>query len=384
MKNLTEISLKNRSLVWYFIIMTMIMGVFSYTKLGRMEDPSFTINQMIVTAAWPGATAQQMEEQVTDKLESKFNDIPGIDYVKSSTRAGSTIIYVNLREDISNNDIRDTWRDVRNFGQDVSIDLPEGVYGPFYNDRFDDVFGSVYAVTGDGFSMEEIRQTAEKLRRMILSVNGVQKVELEGVQKEKVYVEIETAKLSELGISPTAFANALKSQNYMTPSGMIETSTDNVYLRYSGQFTDVEAIKNTSINANGVLVRLGDIATVERRYSEPANEAMYFDGQQAVGVAVSMEPGGNILKLGEDLDLLLQGFQSELPAGLEVNQVFNQPKVVDDSISEFVGTARGCYNCAGSKSFESWLPHRNGGCFLYTIGSGCSFLRYVCWWYRSS
>lgn len=340
MKNLTEISLKNRSLVWYFIIMTMIMGVFSYTKLGRMEDPSFTINQMIVTAAWPGATAQQMEEQVTDKLESKFNDIPGIDYVKSSTRAGSTIIYVNLREDISNNDIRDTWRDVRNFGQDVSIDLPEGVYGPFYNDRFDDVFGSVYAVTGDGFSMEEIRQTAEKLRRMILSVNGVQKVELEGVQKEKVYVEIETAKLSELGISPTAFANALKSQNYMTPSGMIETSTDNVYLRYSGQFTDVEAIKNTSINANGVLVRLGDIATVERRYSEPANEAMYFDGQQAVGVAVSMEPGGNILKLGEDLDLLLQGFQSELPAGLEVNQVFNQPKVVDDSISEFVGTLR--------------------------------------------
>ena len=132
MKNLTEISLKNRSLVWYFIIMTMIMGVFSYTKLGRMEDPSFTINQMIVTAAWPGATAQQMEEQVTDKLESKFNDIPGIDYVKSSTRAGSTIIYVNLRADISNNDIRDTWRDVRNFGQDVSVDLPEGVYGPFY------------------------------------------------------------------------------------------------------------------------------------------------------------------------------------------------------------------------------------------------------------
>lgn len=340
MRNLTEVSLKNRALVWYFIIVTAIGGIFFYFKLGRMEDPNFTINQMVVTAAWPGASADQMEQQVTDKLESKFRDIPGVKEITSNTRAGTSVVYVTLRDDVDRSTIRDTWRDVRGFGNDVQSELPSGVYGPYYNDRFDDVFGSVYAITGDGYSMEELRQAAEKIRRQLATIDKVQKVKLLGVQTEKVYVEIESAKLAELGISPTVLANALKSQNEMTPSGMIETSTDNVYLRYSGIFDDENAVKNTPIQANGKTFYLGDIATVERRYAEPGDTAMYYNGQPAVGIAVSMEDGGNIITLGNELKTVMTNIQSEMTAGLEIHQVSDQPKVVEESIDDFVSTLR--------------------------------------------
>lgn len=340
MRNLTEVSLKNRALVWYFIIITAIGGIFFYFKLGRMEDPNFTINQMVVTAAWPGASADQMEQQVTDKLESKFRDIPGVKEITSNTRAGTSVVYVTLRDDVDRSTIRDTWRDVRGFGNDVQSELPSGVYGPYYNDRFDDVFGSVYAITGDGYSMEELRQAAEKIRRQLATIDKVQKVKLLGVQTEKVYVEIESAKLAELGISPTVLANALKSQNEMTPSGMIETSTDNVYLRYSGIFDDENAVKNTPIQANGKTFYLGDIATVERRYAEPGDTAMYYNGHPAVGIAVSMEDGGNIITLGNELKTAMTSIQSEMTAGLEIHQVSDQPKVVEESIDDFVSTLR--------------------------------------------
>lgn len=340
MRNLTEVSLKNRALVWYFIIVTAIGGIFFYFKLGRMEDPNFTINQMVVTAAWPGASADQMEQQVTDKLESKFRDIPGVKEITSNTRAGTSVVYVTLRDDVDRSTIRDTWRDVRGFGNDVQSELPSGVYGPYYNDRFDDVFGSVYAITGDGYSMEELRQAAEKIRRQLATIDKVQKVKLLGVQTEKIYVEIESAKLAELGISPTVLANALKSQNEMTPSGMIETSTDNVYLRYSGIFDDENAVKNTPIQANGKTFYLGDIATVERRYAEPGDTAMYYNGQPAVGIAVSMEDGGNIITLGNELKTAMTSIQSEMAAGLEIHQVSDQPKVVEESIDDFVSTLR--------------------------------------------
>lgn len=340
MRNLTEVSLNNRALVWYFIIVTAIGGIFFYFKLGRMEDPNFTINQMVVTAAWPGASADQMEQQVTDKLESKFRDIPGVKEITSNTRAGTSVVYVTLRDDVDRSTIRDTWRDVRGFGNDVQSELPSGVYGPYYNDRFDDVFGSVYAITGDGYSMEELRQAAEKIRRQLATIDKVQKVTLLGVQTEKVYVEIESAKLAELGISPTVLANALKSQNEMTPSGMIETSTDNVYIRYSGIFDDENAVKNTPIQANGKTFYLGDIATVERRYAEPGDTAMYYNGQPAVGIAVSMEDGGNIITLGNELRSAMDSIQEDMTAGLEIHQVSDQPKVVEESIDDFVSTLR--------------------------------------------
>ena len=340
MRNLTEISLKNKSLIWYFIIVAAIGGIFFYSRLGRMEDPNFTINEMIVSAAWPGASATQMEEQVTDKLESKFRDLPGVKQVDSTTRAGTTYVYVTLRDDVDRASIRDTWRDVRNFGRDLERELPAGVYGPYYNDRFDDVFGSIYALTGDGYSMEEMRQQAERIRRRLATIDKVQKVQLLGVQTEKVYVEIESAKLAELGISPAVLADALKTQNEMTPAGMIETSSDNVYLRYSGSFDDIDAIRRTPVSANGRTFFLGDIATVERRYADPADTAMYYNGEPAIGIAVSMETGGNIITLGDELKKHMDAIQSEMTAGLEIHQVSDQPAVVTESIEDFVSTLR--------------------------------------------
>ena len=338
MRNLTEMSLKNRSLVWYFIFMTVIGGIFSYINLGRMEDPTFTIRQMIVTVAWPGATAEQMTLQVTDKIEKKIQDIPHLKYVKSETRSGSAVIYVVLKDDLKKSEIRNTWRDVRNFCEDIKRNLPEGVYGPYYNDRFDDVYGTIYALTGDGFNYEELRQYAEKIRQMLLNVESVQKVELIGVQPEKIYIEIERAKLSELGINPQTISNTLSGANQMTPSGMIETSSDNVNIRVTGIFDDVESIKNLPINADGKIFRLSDIAKIERRFVEPAEEKIFFNGESAIGIAVSMEDGGNILKLGSDLKNLTGEIKNELPLGLEINQVANQSEVVDESIHDFVKT----------------------------------------------
>ena len=338
MRNLTEVSLKNRTLVWYFIITTAIGGTYAYFHLGRMEDPNFTIRQMIVSAAWQGASAYEMQNQVTDKLEKRLQDVPHLKTLRSETRAGQTVIYVELDDEISKEDIRPTWRDVRNFCEDVKRNFPSGVYGPFYNDRFDDVFGSIYAITGDGFSYEELRQKAEEIRQMLLAVENVQKVELLGVQPEKIYIEIESAKLAELGISPQVIAATLQQQNQMQAAASVETNSDKVYLRVTGQFSNVDEIKNLPINAGGKIFRLGDIAKIERRTIELAEPKMFFNGEPAVGVALSMKDGGNILKLGEDLKTLMTKIQTELPLGLEISQVSNQPQVVEDSIDEFVET----------------------------------------------
>ena len=249
MRNLTELSLKNKTLVWYFIVVIALAGVFSYMKLGRMEDPAYTVRKMVVTVAWPGATAQQMEEQVTDKLEKKLQDTPHLDDEIDSTR------------------VRSVWQEVRNLADDTKRTLPEGVYGPDYNDHFDDVYGSVYAVTGDGYSYEELRQKAEILRREMLNVPDVGKAEIVGEQSEKVYIEIENAKLASLGISPTTIAEAVKGQNAVTPTGMIDTKTDNVYLRLTGTFDDIDAVRNLPVKGGNAIFRLSDIAKVERKYT---------------------------------------------------------------------------------------------------------------------
>ncbi len=338
MRNLTELSLNNRSLVWYFIIVAFIGGIFSYFNLGRMEDPKFVVRQMIVAAYWPGATAYEMQEQVTDKLEKKLQDIPGLDNLTSETRPGSTVIYIELNDELPTDQIRPTWRDVRNYCADIENELPSGVAGIFFNDTYDEVFGSVYALTGDGFNYEELRHYAEEIRRLLLGVHDVKKIELIGVQSEVVYVEIEQAKLSELGISPQVISNTLAAQNAMTPAGMIDTSSDNVYLRVTGIFDDVAAIKNLPINADGRIFRLADIANVERRFVDPPEPKMFFNGEPAIGIAVAMEDGGNILKLGENLRGLTKQIQQELPLGLELHQVSNQPQVVEESIGEFVET----------------------------------------------
>ena len=378
MRNLTELSLKNTGLVWYFIVVIAIGGVASYFRLGRMEDPSFTIREMIITAAWPGATAEQMAQQVTDKLEKKLQDTPMLKNLRSDTRAGLTVIHVNLRDDIDSAAIRPTWRDVRNFCEDIKQNFPSGVYGPYYNDRFDDVFGSIYALTGDGFNYEEMRAQAENIRQMILNVPSVQKVELIGVQSEKIYVEIEQAKLAELGINPQIILSALQTQNQMTPSGKIETSSDNVYLRVTGIFDAVESIKNLPINAGGRIFRLADIAKIERRFVEPAEPKMFFGDEPAIGIAVSMEAGGNILDLGENLRALMVNLQRELPVGLELHQVSDQPTIVKNSIGEFVETLLIAIAIVLSVSFLS-LGFRSGlvvaGCIpLVLAGVFCVML----------
>lgn len=336
--NLTELSLRNKSLIYYFIIVVFIMGSVAYTKLGRMEDPDFTIRQMIVTVAWPGATARQIEEQVTDKIEKKLQDLPGVDFLQSQSRPGSSSIYVTLREDLPTSAIRPSWLEARNMVNDMKRDLPEGVVGPFFNDRFDDVYGSIYALTGDGYSYEEMRQHAEKIRRMLLDVKSVRKVELLGQQTEKIYIEVENSRLAALGIRPDQLASIIKAQNSLTPAGMVETESDNVYLRMSGMFEDLDALRNLPIRVNGRTFRLSDIAKVTRGYIEPSESKMFFNGQAAIGIAVSMEEGGNILTLGEDLAAVTAALKQELPAGLEIHQVSDQPKVVKESISDFIRT----------------------------------------------
>ena len=338
MRNLTEVSLNNRILIWYFIAVVALGGIVAYFKLGRMEDPQFTIRQMVITAAWPGATAEEMQEQVTDKLEKRLQDTPHLKNIKSENRPGQTVIYVGLDNEIPKEDIRPVWRDVRNFCEDVKRNLPEGVYGPYYNDRFDDVYGTIYAVTGEGYSYEELRQYAEKTRRLLLNCDSVQKVELIGEQPEKVYVEIDAPKLAELGLSPEEIGAALKKQNVMTAAAMVDTNSSNVYLRLNGKYDDVQAIAETPISVNGRSFRLGDIARVTRKYADPAEAKMFFNGQPAIGIAVSMEVGGNILKLGEELKNTVTAVQQDLPAGMEIQQVANQAEVVKSSIDEFVET----------------------------------------------
>ena len=381
MRNLTELSLNNRPLVWYFIIVAFVGGIFSYFSLGRMEDPKFVIREMIVAAYWPGATADEMQEQVTDKLEKKLQDIPNLDNLRSETRPGSTVIYIELDEKLATDQIRPMWRDVRNYCADIKGDLPEGVMGPFFNDTYDEVFGSVYALTGDGFSYEELRRYAEEIRRLLLGVDNVKKIELIGEQSEIVYVEIEQTKLAELGISPQVISDTLAAQNAMTPAGMVETSSDNVYLRVTGIFDDVEAIKNLPLNAAGRIIRLGDIATIERRFIDPPEPKMFFDGKPAIGIAVAMNDGGNILRLGEDLDIMEKRIQSELPLGMELNQVSDQPQVVEKSIGEFVETLILAIVIVLAVSFAS-LGFRTGlvvagciplvlagtFCFMYALG----------------
>ena len=338
MRNLTELSLRHRTLVWYFIIVFAIGGIFAYESLGRMEDPAFTIRQMVISAAWPGATAEEMQEQVTDKLERRFQDTPGLKKIMSETRAGQTIIYLQLRDELDASQIRPTWRDVRNFGEDAKHDLPDGVYGPYYNDRFDDVYGSVYAITGADYSYEELRAMAEDARRRILAVPRVQKVVLVGAQRERIYVEIALERLAQLGIPPTTITDALSAQDAMMTSGTLETASDTVHLRASGVFENIEDIRALPIAANGKIFRLGDIASVERKTIDPPDPKMFYNGAPAVGIAVSMEDGGNILALGTHLKELTAAIQQDLPLGAELHEVSNQPAVVQSSIHDFVET----------------------------------------------
>ncbi len=335
--NLTDWALKHRQIILYFVAMVFLGGAISYMRLGRMEDPDFTIRQMIVSVVWPGASARDVGEQLTDKLEKKLQDTPGLDYLDSYSYPGKSVIYVALKEDaVTGDQVRPTWVEVRNMVNDIRHTLPQGVIGPFFNDRFDDVFGCIYALTSDGFSMEEMRAAMERIRRTVLAVPGVRKADLIGVQPERVYIEIDNAKLAQFGVDPGLVLHTIQAQNAMTPSGMIETSSDNIFLRVSGMFDSVDSLRDLPIRVANMAFRLGDVAKIERAYAEPAEPKFFFDGRPAIGLAISMEKGGNILTLGKDLDAMVAEVRKQLPQGMELSTVANQPEVVKESISEFV------------------------------------------------
>lgn len=334
--NLAEWTLNHKQLTYFFMALCFITGVFAYNNLGRMEDPDFTIKQMVVSVAWPGATARQMEEQVTDKIEKKLQDLPGLDYLKSYSTPGKSVIYVYLKDTVAVKDVRSRWVETRNMVNDMKSTLPAGVAEPMFNDRFEEVYGIVYALTGDGYTYEEMREKAEKVRRILLDVPSVKKVQLLGVQTEKIYIEIANSKMSQLGIDPSVITSTLEAQNAMSASGMLETTSDNVYLRVTGMFEQLEDIRNLPIQVSGRTFRLGDIANVTRTYDEPADPKFYYNGEPGLGISLAMEPGDNILTLGENLAKTIEKIKKELPAGLEIHQTVNQPQVVKTSIDEFI------------------------------------------------
>lgn len=333
--NLAEWAIRHKQIVYFFIIAIITGGLWSYFHLGRSEDPDFTIRQAVVTAAWPGASAQQITQQVTDPLEKKLQDTKGLDYIKSFTHDGKTVIYVNLKDSVPKEEMQTRWHEIRNLVNDEWGSLPSGVMGPYINDRFDDVYGSIYAVTGDGFSYEEKRKYAENIRRRLTGVEDVQKVELLGVQKQEIYVEMDQNKLASFGMRPSDVFAMLQQQGAMMPAGMIHTDSRNVAVRVEGLLDTVESLKELPIHVGERSFHLGDVATVTQMYADPETSLMYFNGKPAVGIAVSMAPGGNNLVLGKNLEREIEKEKAELPAGLDIEQVADQPSVVNDSIHEF-------------------------------------------------
>lgn len=333
--NLAEWAIRHKQIVYFFIIAIITGGLWSYFHLGRSEDPDFTIRQAVVTAAWPGASAQQITQQVTDPLEKKLQDTKGLDYIKSFTHDGKTVIYVNLKDSVPKEEMQTRWHEIRNLVNDEWGSLPSGVMGPYINDRFDDVYGSIYAVTGDGFSYEEKRKYAENIRRRLTGVEDVQKVELLGVQKQEIYVEMDQNKLASFGMRPSDVFAMLQQQGAMMPAGMIHTDSRNVAVRVEGLLDTVESLKELPIHVGERSFHLGDVASVTQMYADPETSLMYFNGKPAVGIAVSMAVGGDNLALGKNLEKEIEKEKAELPAGLDIEQVADQPSVVNDSIHEF-------------------------------------------------
>ena len=333
--NLADWALRHKSIIYYFIAVLLTFGIFSFTHMGRMEDPDFTMRTMVVGVSWPGASPQQMSDQVTDKLEEKLRDLPGVDYTKSFTDGSKSVIYINLKEDLPSNKIRPAWEEARNMINDEWKSLPSGVQGPSINDRFDDVYGTIYALSGDEFSYEEKRQQAENLKRQLLSVPNVKKITLIGVQEKSLDVTINKDKLASYQVSTQQLLTALKQQSAMVPSGMVNTDTNNVYLRINGVFDSVDAVKNMPIRINNQTIRLGDIADVTMTYKDPSSPQFYYEGKPAIGIAISMDAGANNIEFGKAIDTKLKELKTTIPAGLSLDQVSNQPHIVKESTGDF-------------------------------------------------
>ncbi|MET0170933.1 MAG: efflux RND transporter permease subunit [Agrobacterium vaccinii] len=333
--NLSDWALEHRSLVWYFMIIFIIAGTFSYINLGREEDPAFTIKTMIINAQWPGASAEEVTKQVTDRIEKKLQELDALDYTRSETRAGQTTIYVELLPTTKARDVNTNWIRVRNMVNDIKGDLPSGVVGPFFNDTFGDVYGNIYAFTSDGLSQRQLRDLVESAREKLLTVPNAGKIDVVGAQDEVIYLEFSTRKIAAMGIDRQAIIDTLQAQNAVTQSGFVEAGPESVALRVGGAFLSEESLKSINLRVNDRYFPLTDIATIKRGYVDPASSLFRFKGQPAIGLSIGMTPGANLLTFGENLDAEMKRVVADLPIGVTVDRVSDQPAVVEEAVSGF-------------------------------------------------
>ena len=334
--NLSEWALKHRSITIYLMILAVLAGLGSYYRLGRSEDPSFIIKTMVVQAQWPGATTEETLKQVTERLERTLQETPHLDFLRSFTRAGVSTIFVNLDGKTNAQEVADTWYHVRKSVGDMRHTLPAGVLGPGFNDDFGDTFGIIYGVTADGFNHRELRDHVEALRDKLLSVPDVSKIELLGVQDEQIYIEFSMEELANLGIDRNQLLAALQAQNAIRPAGQIETGDESIAIRVSGSFESEQDIADVNFALGGRMLRLSDIATIRRGYSDPPQPLFRVNGEPAIGLAIAMRDGGDILALGKNITRVMNDAKSELPLGIEPILVADQAVTVDSAISEFM------------------------------------------------
>ncbi len=336
--NLSEWALKHRSITVYLMIIAVLAGLASFYRLGRSEDPTFIIKTMVVQAAWPGATVEETMKQVTERLERTLQETPNLDFLRSFTRAGVSTVFVNLDGKTNAQQVADTWYHVRKSVGDMRSTLPAGVVGPGFNDEFGDTFGIIYGVTADGFSHRELRDHVETLRSRLLSVPDVSKIELLGIQDEQIFIEFSMPELAKLGIDRTALLAALQAQNAVRPAGLIQTDEESISLRVSGSFESEQDIADVNFAVGGRMLRLTDIATVRRGYSDPPQPLFRVNGVPAIGLAIAMRDGGDILTLGENITKVVESAKAELPLGIDPILVADQAVTVETAISEFMSS----------------------------------------------
>jgi multidrug efflux pump subunit AcrB len=334
--NLSEWALNNRSLTVYLMIVAVVAGLFAFVKLGRNEDPSFVIKTMVVQAAWPGASVDDMLKQVTERLERTLQETPHLDFLRSFTRAGVTTIFVNLKDSTGARQIPDIWYHVRKSIGDMRHTLPAGVVGPGFNDEFGDTFGIIYGFTADGFTHRELRDYVEDVRSKLLHVRDVSKIEILGAQDEKIFVEFSMEELASLGIDRSALIAALQAQNVVQPAGTIQTGNETLSLRVSGAFRSEEDVANVNFAVGGRMLRLSDIARIRRGFADPPQPLFRVNGQPAIGLAIAMRDGGDILALGRNVKTAIVEATADLPLGIEPRLVADQAATVDSAISEFM------------------------------------------------
>ncbi len=333
--NLSDWALEHRSLVWYFMIIFAVAGAYAYVGLGREEDPSFTVKTMVVQAQWPGASAQEVTEQVADRIEKKLQELDNLEHTRSITTAGQTIIFVDLLPGTNAGDVKPTWARVRNLIDDVKHQFPQGVVGPFFDDQFGDVYGNIFALTGDGLSHRELRDFAEDARTQILKIPDVGKVDIVGAQEEVIYLEFSTRKIAALGIDRADIIATLQAQNAVTQSGFVQTGPERVALRVGGRFISEDTLRGINLKVNDRFFPLTDVASITRGYVDPPTSLFRFNGKPAIGLAIGMKTGGNLLAFGEALEKTMSGIVQDLPVGVSVEQVSDQPEVVHEAVGGF-------------------------------------------------